>query len=359
LWAFRTELLRDARFRESRFSFCGELPWVVERRVARRESTRGRVVPGRHVVTPTLQEIRDAARRIAPFVHRTPVMSSSRIDRELGARVWFKCENLQKVGAFKARGATNAVRRLDEDAAGRGVITHSSGNHGAALAYAAGTRGVPCTVVMPETAPQVKVDAVRGYGAEIVFCGIGERQETCDRWIAERGSTLIHPYEHPDVVAGQATAALELLEQAGELDLVIAPVGGGGLLGGTTLAVAGVSPSTLVRGAEPEAVDDAYRSLAQGRRLPAVPDPRTRADGLLTGLGELAFRILREHRVRIVTVTEEAIVEAAWTLMSRLKIVVEPSAATVLAALHRLGPEIRNKRVGAILSGGNTDFGWL
>ena len=308
---------------------------------------------------PTLDDIRAAAGRIAPFIRQTPVARSLTFNRELGVELFFKCENLQRVGAFKARGATNAVLLLDEEASARGVITHSSGNHGAALAFAAGRRGVPCTVVMPEGAPAIKVEAVRGYGAEVVFCKRGEREPTCERLILERGQTLIHPYENPDVVAGQGTAVLELIDEVGGLDLVIAPVGGGGLLSGTTIAVKGLDPTTDVCGAEPRAVDDAFRSLASGVRQPAVQDARSWADGLLTGLGELAFRALSAHSVQVVTVSEEAILRATLDVMQHTKLVVEPSGATVLAALREMGETIQGKRVGAILSGGNTDFCWL
>lgn len=308
---------------------------------------------------PTIDDVRAAAERIAPHVHRTPVVRSGRFDHELEAQVYFKCENLQKVGAFKARGATNAVLCLDRDAAAGGVVTHSSGNHGAALAYAAARREIPCTVVMPHDAPPIKIHAVRGYGAEIIFCERDEREQVCDRVMAERGMTLIHPFEHPDVIAGQGTAALELLEQAGELDLVIAPVGGGGLLSGTTLVVMASSPGTVIRGAEPVAADDAARSMQTGQRQPAVPSPRSWADGLLTRLGQRAFEILRAAEVRIVTVDEPEIVQATWDISQRMKQVVEPSGATVLAALRRVAAEVRGKRVGAIFSGGNTDFAWL
>ena len=314
---------------------------------------------GMSVTPPNLDDVLAAARRIAPHVHRTPVARSATLDRELGAEIHFKCENLQRVGAFKARGATNAVLLLDDDAASRGVITHSSGNHGAALAYAAGRRGVPCTVVMPETAPRIKVAAVRDYGADIVFCKQAERESTCARLIEEGGQTLIHPYENPHVVAGQGTAALELLEEAGKLDLVIAPVGGGGLLAGTAIAVRGLDVSTAVIGAEPENVDDAYRSLATGVHQPAPRQPDSWADGLLTRLGVLAFQVLREHEVQVVTVGESQILLATLAIAQRMKLVVEPSGATVLAALRRLGPAVRGKRVGAIFSGGNTDFRWI
>jgi len=278
---------------------------------------------------PGLREIREAAERIGPHIHRTPVLTSNTIDRELGAQVFFKCENFQKVGAFKARGAVNAVLSLPPPQASRGVVTHSSGNHGAALAFAASIRGIPCTVVMPDGTPSIKVDAVRGYGAEVVFCPRAERQAYCDRLIEQHGSVLIHPFENPDVIAGQGTVALELLEQAESLDMVIAPVGGGGLLAGTTIACKALDPAIEIFGAEPENVDDAFRSLSGGKRLPGPVDPRTWADGLMTGLGE------------------------------RMKVVVEPSGATVLAALRQLGKELRGRRVGAVFTGGNTDFRWL
>jgi threonine dehydratase len=308
---------------------------------------------------PTLDEVLAAAQRIAPHVHRTPVATSATLDRELGAHIFFKCENFQKVGAFKARGAVNAVLSLEEVAARKGVITHSSGNHAAALAYAAGIRGIPCTVVMPEDAPEIKVDAVRGYDAHIVFCRREERRTVCDRLREEQDSTLIHPFEYPPIIAGQATAALELLEDVPDLDVVIAPVGGGGLLAGTAISVKSLRPKTSVLGAEPEAADDAHRSLTVGELQPPPASPHTIADGLMTGLGRINFSILREREVRVVTVSEEAIVQAGAFILQRMKLVVEPSAATVLAAIRRSGDELRDKRVGAILSGGNTDFTWL
>ncbi len=239
------------------------------------------------------------------------------------------------------------------------MVTHSSGNHGAALAYAASKRGIPCVVVMPEDAPQIKINAVRGYGAEIVFCVRADRERVCERVIDERGMRLIHPYEDPDVIAGQGTAALELLEQAGELDLVIAPVGGGGLISGTTITVTALSPQTAIWAAEPETVDDAYRSLQTGERQPAVAEPESWADGLLTQIGERAFRILHRAGVRVITISEAQMLQATWTIVQRMKQVVEPSAATVLAALAARGAEVVGKRIGAILSGGNTDFAWL
>jgi threonine dehydratase len=307
----------------------------------------------------TLADIRAAAERIRGHVHRTPVLTSATLDRELGAHVFAKCENLQKVGAFKARGACNAVMALDDAAAKRGVITHSSGNHGAALAWAARTRGIACTVVMPDNAPRVKIDAVRGYGAEVVLCKAAERDAVGARLQQERGAAMVHPFENPFVIAGQGTAALELLEDVPDLDAVIAPVGGGGLASGTAVACRALRPAMLLLGAEPQAVDDAARSLATGVRQPRVEGGKSWGDGLMTGLGEPNFRLLLQHRVRIVTVGEQAIVDAARWFLERMKIVVEPSSATVLAALRAVAAELRGLRVAMILTGGNTDFAWL
>ena len=307
----------------------------------------------------TLADIRAAATRIRGHVHRTPVLTSATLDAELGASVFSKCENLQKVGAFKARGACNAVMALDDGAAKRGVITHSSGNHGAALAYAAKKRGIPCTVVMPDNAPDVKVAAVRGYGAEIRLCKASERDAVCAALQQERGAVMVHPFENPFVIAGQGTAALELLEDVPDLDVVITPVGGGGLCAGTAVVVRALRPGAWMLGAEPKAVDDAARSMATGVRQPRVDGAKSWGDGLMTGLGEPNFRLLQQHRVRIVTVDEAAIVAAARFFLQRMKIVVEPSAATVLAALRAIASELRGKRIGMVLSGGNTDFAWL
>lgn len=307
----------------------------------------------------TLADVRAAAERIRGHVHRTPVLTSATLDAELGARVFAKCENLQKVGAFKARGACNAVMALDAAAAARGVITHSSGNHGAALAWAARTRGIPCTVVMPDSAPAVKVAAVRGYGAEVVLCRAAERDAVCARLQGERGATLVHPFENAAVIAGQGTAALELLEDVPDLDVVVTPVGGGGLSAGTAVVVRALRPAAAVLAAEPQAVDDAARSLATGVRQPRVENARTWADGLMTALGAPNFELLQRHAVRVVTVDEPSMVAAARWFLERMKIVVEPSSATVLAALRAIAPELRGKRVAMILTGGNTDFAWL
>lgn len=307
----------------------------------------------------TFEDVQAAALRIRGLVHRTPVATSATLDREFDAKLFLKCENVQKCGAFKARGACSAVFQLPPALAERGVITHSSGNHGAALAYAAGRRGIPCTVVMPDTAPAVKVAAVRGYGADVHFCKAAERDAVCARLQQERGATLVHPFENPFVIAGQGTAALELLEDVHGLDAVITPVGGGGLCSGTAIVVRRLLPRALVLGAEPKAVDDAARSMATGVRQPRVDGAKSWADGLMTGLGEPNFELMRQHRVQVLTCTEDAIVTAARFFVERMKIVVEPSAATVLAVLRTMASELRGKRVGMILSGGNTDFAWL
>lgn len=307
----------------------------------------------------TFADVTAAAERIRGLVHRTPVMTSTTLDREVGASVFFKCENMQKVGAFKARGACNAVFALGDAEAQRGVIGHSSGNHAAALAYAARMRGIPSVVVMPDSAPAVKVDAVRGYGAEIVFCAQTEREATCARLQTERGLVLVHPFENPNVIAGQGTAALELFADVPDLDAVITPVGGGGLCAGTAVVARARRPDALVIAAEPMAVDDAARSMASGVRQPAVTAPTTWADGLLTGLGEPNFALMQQHGVRVVTVDEAAMLTAARFFLERMKIVVEPSGAVTLAAVRAAAGDLAGKRVGVILSGGNTDFRWL
>lgn len=308
---------------------------------------------------PTYRDVQEAGGRIRPYVHRTPVMTSSTLDAQLGAAIHFKCENLQKVGAFKARGAVNAVLSLDDEAAARGVVTHSSGNHGQALAYAASIRGIPCAVVMPDSAPRVKVDAVRGYGADVVFCPQSEREVTAERVRAERGAVIVHPFDDPTVIAGQGTAALELIHQVEGLNVLVAPIGGGGLLSGTALVAEALLPDARVIGAEPALVDDAYRSLVSGFRQPRVPRPATIADGLLTGIGDRAFRVLSSRGVEIVTVTEEQIIAAARFFHERMKLVVEPSGATGLAAVRTMGERIQGLRIGVIISGGNTDSSWL
>jgi threonine dehydratase len=306
---------------------------------------------------PSLEDIREAHRRIQPFIHRTPVLTSATIDRMAGGEIFFKCENLQKAGAFKIRGACNAVFSLSDDEAKRGVATHSSGNHAAALALAAQWRGISAHVVMPETAPHVKKLAVAGYGAEILFCKptLEARERALAEVVARTGANVVHPYNDLRVITGQGTAAVELCEQVQNLDLVVAPVGGGGLVSGTAVAVSLVSPKTAVIAAEPERADDAYRSLKSGHIVPSV-HPNTIADGLLTSLGDLTFPILQRHVKDIVLVSEEAIVEAMRCLWERMKILVEPSAAVPLAAVLSRRLEVGGRRVGIILSGGNVDL---
>ena len=306
---------------------------------------------------PTLEDIRRAAERICPYAHRTPVLTSVSLDALTGATLFFKCENLQKVGAFKFRGATNAVMSLSDDAVQRGVATHSSGNHAAALALAARTRGVPAYVVMPSNAPAVKKAAVAGYGAQIIDCEptLEARESTLERVVAETGATFIHPYNDPRVVAGQGTAALELLQEVPDLDVVMAPVGGGGLMSGTCLAVKGVAPGIRVLGGEPEGADDAFRSLEAGYIIPSVT-PRTICDGLLTSLGELAFAVLSRHLEAIVTVSDAAVIQAMRHVAERMKLVIEPSAAVPLAVLLERKIDLTGLRIGIIFSGGNANL---
>ncbi len=306
---------------------------------------------------PDLTDLRAAAGRIADAAHRTPVLTSRALDERVDARVHLKCECFQRAGAFKLRGALNAVRSLPAAEAARGVVTHSSGNHAGALALAARLQGVPAHIVMPSSSSPVKLAAVREYGARVLLCEptLAAREETAARVLAETGGVLIHPYDDPRVIAGAGTAALELLEQAGELDLVLAPVGGGGLMSGTCIAVASVSPRTRLVGVEPTGADDARRSLEAGRVIPSV-SPRTIADGLLTSLSERTFTALQRHLERIVTVDDDAIVRAMRFVWERMKIVIEPSSAVPVAALLERAVEARGLRVGVILSGGNVAF---
>jgi threonine dehydratase len=306
---------------------------------------------------PVFPQILEAASRIAPFVHRTPVLTCRSLDRIYGARLFFKCENLQKVGAFKIRGATNAVFCLGEEEASRGVATHSSGNHAAALAQAARWRAIPCYVVMPRDAPEVKKKAVEGYGAQITFCEptLQAREQTLQAIVRATGATFIHPYNHPRVIEGQGTVAMELLEEVPSLDAVVVPVGGGGLLSGTALAISARSPRTMVLAGEPERADDAIRSLREGR-IVAPENPDTVADGLRTSLGTLTFPIIQRLVHSIFPVSEEAILEAMRDIWERMKLVVEPSGAVPLAAVKVSGRLLEGKRVGIILSGGNVDL---
>lgn len=314
------------------------------------------MTPSQPLPVPTLADVRVAHTRIAAHLHRTPVFTNRHVDERAGASVFAKAENLQKVGAFKARGATNAVLALDGEQRRLGVATHSSGNHGQALAFAASLVGIPCTVVMPDHAARVKVDAVRGYGAEVRFCRQSEREATLADLIADTGATPIHPFDDPHVVAGQGTAALELLEDLPDLDVVVTPIGGGGLLSGTTIVTAHHGIPAV--GAEPELVDDAARSLRDGIRHPAT-GAMSVGDGLLTGIGEIAFTILRGAGTRIFTVDEDAILEAMRFVVSRGKLLIEPSAAVAYAVVFAHPEQFAGRRVGVIVSGGNVDLGRL
>ena len=304
-----------------------------------------------------LEDIQTAARRIAPYAHRTPVLHSSALNKILGADLSFKCENFQRVGAFKFRGACNAVVSLSADELKRGVVTHSSGNHAAALALSAKLAGTTAHIVMPSNAPAVKKAAVEGYGAKITFCEptLEARESTLARVMEDEGRVLIHPYNDARIIAGQGTASLELLEEVSDLDVVMTPVGGGGLLSGTSIAVSESSPSTKVIGGEPLNADDAYRSMETGEIQPSVK-PNTIADGLLTSLGELTFAIIHERCSGIVTVSENAIAEAMRLVWERMKVIIEPSAAVPVAALLEKRGEIPGERIGVIFSGGNVDL---
>ncbi len=308
-------------------------------------------------IPPGFDDVIEAASRIQPYVHRTPVLTSRTLNTMIGAELFLKAENFQRVGAFKARGACNAVFALSEDAARRGVATHSSGNHAQAIAYAAGLRGIPAIVVMPEDAPPVKVAAVKDYGAEIVWAGATplDREHTLETVLEQTGAVFIHPSNDIYVIAGQGTAALELLQEIPDLDIVMTPVGGGGLLAGTALSVKALSPHTRVIGAEPQAVDDAARSLRDGCIYPPTNAP-TIADGLRTFLGDVNFPIIREHVSEIVTVSEAAIIAAIRLIWERMKIIIEPSAAVPVAALCEHSSLFRGRRIGIILSGGNVDL---
>jgi threonine dehydratase len=311
------------------------------------------------IAPPRIEDIRVAHGRIKPHIQRTPVLTSTLLDREAGARLFFKCENFQKAGAFKSRGACNAVFSLSDADARRGVATHSSGNHAAALARAAALRGIAAHIVMPNNSPKPKQEAVAGYGGRIVLCEptLLARERTCEVVIAGTGASLVHPYNDYRIIAGQATAALELLEEVPDLDVVIAPVGGGGLLSGTALTVKSLRPGMRVVGAEPAQADDAAESLRTGRMVNKPVN--TIADGLRTMLGELNFPIIRQNVDDIRTVTEAGIVAATRRIWEVMKIIVEPSGAVPFAAVREHAASFAGKRVGVILSGGNIDLDLL
>jgi threonine dehydratase len=308
----------------------------------------------------TLSDVQAAAERIAPFVRRTPVMTSRYYDERFGAHFFFKCESLQRTGSFKARGAVNAVMQLTDEQARHGVATHSSGNHAQALAWAASLRGLPCTIVMPRTTPDVKRAAVRGYGAEIVECEptLQSRLDTLRTVVDRTQAHVVPPFDDVRIIAGQGTAALELLQDVPDLDLVIAPVGGGGLMSGTAVAAKALRPNIEIYGAEPEIADDARRSLETGIVQPP-PTSMTIADGLRTSLTQTTFEHLRNLGVRIITAPEDGIMHELRAVLERMKIVVEPSATVTIAALARTPRLVHARRVGVILCGGNVDLSLL
>lgn len=304
--------------------------------------------------------LKEARTRISPHLHRTPVISSQQLNHHCDAELYFKCENFQKTGSFKARGATNAILRLSESERLKGVATHSSGNHGQALAWASQNLGIPCHVIMPENAPAVKVAAVKGYGAAVHLCAANlEAREAGLKAVQEQyGCTFIPPYDHPHIIAGQASAAAELLEDQADLDLLMAPVGGGGLLAGTALSTHYYAPRAQVIAGEPAGADDAFRSFYGGTRVDRHV-PNTIADGLLTTLGEHNFPIIQDLVAAIITVNDAEIIAAMRLIYERLKIVIEPSCAVPFAAVLQQKERFKNRRIGIILSGGNVDLAKL
>ncbi len=309
------------------------------------------------LVVPVRADIEAAYEKIKPYIHKTPVLSSSLLNEMFGAELYFKCENFQKVGAFKFRGATNAVLSLSDEELSHGLVTHSSGNHAAAVSLAAKMRGAKAYIVMPSNSPEVKKKAVAGYGAEIRFCepNLKAREDTASEIIREKGATFIHAYDNFNVICGQGTVGLELINEYPDLDVVIGPVGGGGLMSGISIAVKDLDPDIKVYGAEPLGADDAYRSLKSGKLI-THHKPDTMADGLLTTLSERTFAILSEKLDDIFTVTEESIVECMKLIWERMKIIVEPSSAVTLAVIAENNRIFRNRKVGLVLSGGNVDL---
>ncbi|WP_350334374.1 beta-hydroxyaspartate dehydratase BhcB [Coralliovum pocilloporae] len=309
------------------------------------------------MIIPTVDDMLAAHDRIRPHVHETPVLTSRYLDALTGANLFFKCENLQKAGAFKARGASNAVFGLSDEQAQKGVATHSSGNHGTCLSYAAGRRGIPCTVVMPRTAPQAKKDAVKGYGGRVVECepSTSSREAVFAEVVAETGAEFVHPYNDPRVIAGQGTCSRELMGQVDGLDAVIAPIGGGGMVSGTCLTLSNLAPHVEIYAAEPEQADDAYRSFKAGHII-ADDAPVTVADGLKVPLKDLTWHFVSNHVTDILTASEDEIIDAMHLIWKRMKIVMEPSSAVPLATILKNPDVFRGKRVGVIITGGNVDL---
>ncbi len=310
----------------------------------------------------TIDDIRGAAKRIAPYAHCTPVLTCSALNKLSGCELFFKCENFQKVGAFKFRGACNAIMQLTDAQAATGVVTHSSGNHAQAIALAAKLRGMDAHIVMPNNASRIKKEAVRGYGARIIECepNTAARHTTADAVVEETGGVLIPPYDHPHIIAGQGTAALELLDAESDLDIIIAPIGGGGLMSGTCITAKALRPNITIIGAEPVGADDAARSLAADELIP-IDTPDTICDGLLTSLGDMTWAIIRDHVTAILTADDDRVVQAMRLIWSRMKIIVETNSALALAIIlsdefRKLRADRNAQRVGVILTGGNVDL---
>ena len=309
---------------------------------------------------PTFEDMLAAHERIKPYVHRTPILTSSYLNELIGAEIFFKCENFQKAGAFKVRGASNAVFGLSDEEARNGVCTHSSGNHALSLSYAAGRRGIPCNVVMPRTAPQAKKDAVKGYGGIITECepSTTSREAVFAVVQSETGGDFVHPYNDPRVIAGQGTCSRELMEQTDGVDIVVAPIGGGGMISGTCLTLSNIAPETQIIAAEPEQADDAYRSFKAGHII-ADDAPNTIADGLKVPLKDLTWHFVSNHVTDIMTASEDEIVDAMKLTWQRMKIVIEASCSVPLAVMLKNKDRFGGKRVGVIITGGNVDMNTL
>ena len=310
----------------------------------------------------SIDDIRAAAGRIKGVGHRTPILTSQTLDEMAGRKLFFKCENFQKVGAFKLRGGWNAVSMLSDEEAAKGICTHSSGNHAQAVAFSAMKRGIASYIVMPNNVPDVKLDAVKGYGANIILCEptLEARETTLDEITKKTGAQVVHPFNNPNVIAGQGTAALEMIEDLGELDAIIAPIGGGGLMSGTCVTTRNLLPEAKLFGAEPTGADDAYHSLKEGKIIPQT-DPDTICDGLLTSLGEYTWNILKDHLEAIYTVTDDEVINAMRLVWERMKIIIEPSSATAVAvALKSEFKALEGlEKVGIILTGGNVELSKL
>ncbi|PTX54159.1 threonine dehydratase [Litoreibacter ponti] len=306
---------------------------------------------------PTYDDVLEAHERIAPYIHRTPVLTSSYFNELTGAELFFKCENFQKAGAFKVRGASNAVFGLSEEDAAKGVCTHSSGNHALSLSYAAGRRGIPCNVVMPRTAPEAKKAAVRGYGGIITECepSTTSREEVFAEVQAKTGGDFVHPYNDPRVIAGQGTCSREFMEQTGGVDMMVAPIGGGGMISGTCLTLSNIAPEVQIIASEPEQADDAYRSFKAGHII-ADDAPETIADGLKVPLKERTWHFVSNYVSDILTASEQEIIDAMKLTWQRMKIVMEPSCAVPLATILKNKEKFAGKRVGVIVTGGNVDL---